>query len=229
MPRCCGSRRARRGPTPNERCSRSTPISGMRRTARRSGRALPPRASCSGGPAIRKPRARRSPGWWKRSPQAASRPPRCSISGAPMRTTPNGISRAPSICAWLRSYPHSDEAADGRFRAPFALYMLGRFDAAAHEFAAMKPMAASPSERDGLAYWHARSMERSGQSAAANAIYQSLAQSTASNYYPELAARRIGAPTAQLAARVRGSDSRLRRLRWRPALSPRFIWTASPR
>jgi TolA-binding protein len=100
----------------------------------------------------------------------------------------------------VRSYPHSDEAADGRFRAPFALYMLGRFDAAGREFAAMKPMAASPAERDGLAYWHARSMERSGQSAAANAIYQSLAQSTASNYYPELSARRIGAPTAQLAA-----------------------------
>jgi soluble lytic murein transglycosylase len=100
----------------------------------------------------------------------------------------------------VRSYPHSDEAAAGRFRAPFALYMLGQFAAAAREFAAMKPMAASPSERDGLAYWHARSMERSGQSAAANAIYQSLAQSTASNYYPELAARRIGAPTAQLAA-----------------------------
>ena len=100
----------------------------------------------------------------------------------------------------VRSYPHSDEAADGRFRAPFALYMLGQFDAAAREFASMKPMAASPSERDGLSYWHARSMERSGQSAAANAIYQSLAQSTASNYYPELAARRIGAPTAQLAA-----------------------------
>ena len=25
----------------------------------------------------------------------------------------------------VRSYPHSDEAADGRFRAPFALYMTG--------------------------------------------------------------------------------------------------------
>ena len=100
----------------------------------------------------------------------------------------------------VRSYPHSTEAADGRFRAPFALYMTGQFDAAAREFASMKPMAASPSERDGLSYWHARSMERSGQSAAANAIYQSLAQSTASNYYPELAARRIGAPTSQSAA-----------------------------
>ena len=99
----------------------------------------------------------------------------------------------------VHSYPHSEEAADGRFRAPFALYMTGRFDVAASEFASMKPMAASASERDGLSYWHARSMERAGQSVAATAIYQSLAQSTASNYYPELAARRIGAPTAQLA------------------------------
>ena len=100
----------------------------------------------------------------------------------------------------VRSYPHSTQASDGRFRAPFALYMLGHFAAAAHEFASMKPMAASASERDGLSYWQARSLERSGQSAAATAIYQDLAQSTVSNYYPELAARRIGAPTAQLAA-----------------------------
>ncbi|MGH7913388.1 MAG: transglycosylase SLT domain-containing protein [Candidatus Binataceae bacterium] len=100
----------------------------------------------------------------------------------------------------VRSYPHSTQAADGRFRAPFALYMTGRFDAAAREFASMKPMAASASERDGLSYWHARSLERAGQSAAAIALYQGLAQSTASNYYPELAARRIGAPTVQVAA-----------------------------
>ncbi len=93
------------------------------------------------------------------------------------------------------TYPHSAEAADGRFRAPFALYMTGSFDAAAHEFAAMKPLAASASERDALEYWHARSMERAGLGAAANALYQALAASTASNYYPELAARRIGAPT----------------------------------
>ncbi|HEY2525527.1 MAG TPA: transglycosylase SLT domain-containing protein [Candidatus Binataceae bacterium] len=97
----------------------------------------------------------------------------------------------------VRSYPHSDEAADGRFRAPFALYMTGQFDAAAREFASMKPLAASASERDGLSYWHARSLERSGQAAAADTIYQGLAQSTASNYYPELAARRIGAPVIQ--------------------------------
>jgi soluble lytic murein transglycosylase len=99
----------------------------------------------------------------------------------------------------VRSYPHSTQAADARFRAPFALYMTGRFVAAAGEFASMMPLAASPPERDALSYWRARSMERSGQSGAAAAIYQELAQSTASNYYPELAARRIGAPTAQLA------------------------------
>ena len=99
-----------------------------------------------------------------------------------------------------RTYPHGAQAADARFRAPFALYMTGHFDAAAHEFGSMKPMAASASERDGLSYWYARSMERSGQSAAATAIYQSLAQSTASNYYPELAARRIAASPAQLSS-----------------------------
>jgi soluble lytic murein transglycosylase len=92
----------------------------------------------------------------------------------------------------LRTYPHSEPAADGRFRAPFALYMSGQFDAAAREFAAMAPKAESLPERDALSYWRARSMERAGQSASAVAIYQSLAQSTASNYYPELAARRIG-------------------------------------
>jgi peptidoglycan lytic transglycosylase len=100
----------------------------------------------------------------------------------------------------VRSHPHSAQAADARFRAPFALYMTGNFAAAAREFASMKPMAASPSERDGLAYWHARSLERTGQSVAAAALYRDLAQSTASNYYPELAARRVGAPAAQSAA-----------------------------
>jgi soluble lytic murein transglycosylase len=43
-------------------------------------------------------------------------------------------------------------------------------------------------------------MERSGQRAAADVIYQRLAQSVESNYYPELAARRIGAATARSAA-----------------------------
>jgi soluble lytic murein transglycosylase len=100
----------------------------------------------------------------------------------------------------VKSYPHSKETADARFRAPFALYMTGHFGAAALEFASMRTMAASPSERDGLYYWHARSMERSGQSVAATAIYQRLAQSTESNYYPELAARRIAASPARLAA-----------------------------
>ncbi len=100
----------------------------------------------------------------------------------------------------VKSYPHSTQAAAGRFRAPFALYMTGHFAAAAREFAAMTPLADSASERDGLSYWHARALERGGQSAAATAIYQRLAQSTASNYYPELAARRIDAQPAQLAA-----------------------------
>jgi peptidoglycan lytic transglycosylase len=108
----------------------------------------------------------------------------------------------------VRTYPHSAPAADGRFRAPFALYMSGQFQAAAREFAAMESGAESIAERDGLTYWRARSLERGGQSASAAAIYQALAQSTASNYYPELAARRIGmaTPAAGVAADALETD-----------------------
>lgn len=100
----------------------------------------------------------------------------------------------------VRSYPHSSSAAEGRFRAPFALYMTGRFGDAAREFAANKPLADSAADRDMFSYWDARALERDGQGRAARAIYARLAQSIASNYYPALAAHRIAAPPAQLAA-----------------------------
>ncbi|MGH7863967.1 MAG: lytic transglycosylase domain-containing protein, partial [Candidatus Binataceae bacterium] len=44
-----------------------------------------------------------------------------------------------------------------------------------------------------LVYWRARSLERSGDRDAADSIYRTLAASTKTNYYPALAARRIGA------------------------------------
>lgn len=94
----------------------------------------------------------------------------------------------------IRSYPHSTAAAEGRFRAPFALYMAGRFDEAAAEFAAMKPHADGAAERDMFSYWHARALERAGRAAEAHPIYERLAQSIASDYYPALAARRLAAP-----------------------------------
>lgn len=93
-----------------------------------------------------------------------------------------------------RSYPHSSAAAKGRFRAPFALYMTQRYADAAAEFAAMEPYAESASDRDRLLYWHARSLERAGHHEQARAIYERLARTAASNYYPSLAARRLASP-----------------------------------
>jgi soluble lytic murein transglycosylase len=95
-----------------------------------------------------------------------------------------------------RSYPHSPSAAEGRFRGPFALYMTGRFAEAAGEFAAMRPHAESAADRDMFSYWHARALERAGHGDAARGSYARLAQSTASNYYPALAARRLAPPPA---------------------------------
>ncbi|HVC43598.1 MAG TPA: transglycosylase SLT domain-containing protein [Candidatus Binataceae bacterium] len=91
-------------------------------------------------------------------------------------------------------YPDSEIAADARFRAAFMLYLLKRYDLAGAEFAAAEPRAASPSERDMLRYWQARALERNGQSTAARVIYLRLAASIDSNYYPALAALRVGAP-----------------------------------
>jgi peptidoglycan lytic transglycosylase len=96
----------------------------------------------------------------------------------------------------IKSYPHSSAAAQARFRAPFALYMTLRYADAAAEFAAMAPHADSAAARDRFSYWHARALERDGHREQARAIYQRLAQSTASNYYPALAARRLAAAPA---------------------------------
>ncbi|HZO83316.1 MAG TPA: transglycosylase SLT domain-containing protein [Candidatus Binataceae bacterium] len=95
-----------------------------------------------------------------------------------------------------RIYPHSSSAAEGRFRAPFALYMSGRFAEAAAEFAAMRPHAESAADRDMFSYWHARALERAGRADEARQIYARLAQGAATNYYPALAARRLAAAPA---------------------------------
>lgn len=94
----------------------------------------------------------------------------------------------------IRSYPHSSVAARARFRAPFALYMTRRYAEAAAEFAAMEPHASPGADRARFTYWHARSLERAGRRDAARAIYERLAQSTESNYYPALAARQLTTP-----------------------------------
>jgi peptidoglycan lytic transglycosylase len=97
-------------------------------------------------------------------------------------------------------YHRGRSTAEARFRAPWTYFMTGRFESAAAMFASMKPRAANSSERDMFDYWRARSMEKSGNRAAARAIYQRLAQSIDSNYYPALASRRVEAAGPELPA-----------------------------
>lgn len=97
-------------------------------------------------------------------------------------------------------YPSSDSAEEARFRAPWTYYMTRRYASAARMFAAMRPHARSAADRDMFDYWHARALEKSGDAAGARAIYQRLAGSIDSNYYPALASRRVAAITAELPA-----------------------------
>ncbi len=96
--------------------------------------------------------------------------------------------------------PDNEYGQAARFRAPFMLYMEDRYSAAATEFEAARRIATAAADRDMFSYWAARSLEREGQGAAANAIYRELATSVASNYYPTLAAHRVGAAPVDLPA-----------------------------
>ncbi len=92
------------------------------------------------------------------------------------------------------AHPHADAAADARFRSVWLLYRSRRFAQAAAGFASMKARAADPIERAMYDYWHARSLEQEGEADRAHDIFYDLAESIATNYYPEMAARRVGAP-----------------------------------
>ncbi len=91
----------------------------------------------------------------------------------------------------IARYPDSDAAGDARFRAPFMLFMLKRYDAAAAEFAAGAARADTGSERDMFGYWQARALEANGEQVQAQALYQRVALSIDSNYYPALAEQKV--------------------------------------
>ncbi len=93
----------------------------------------------------------------------------------------------------IARYPFSDAALDARFRAPWMLYATGKNAAAAHEFERMSARVKNPSERDMFIYWRARALEKSGDTGAAASLYRALAAGAETNYYPALAARRVGA------------------------------------
>jgi soluble lytic murein transglycosylase len=102
----------------------------------------------------------------------------------------------------LARYPRSEAAERARMRLPWSLYMMRRYAEAASSFAAMAPHADNAPDRDMLMYWQARALEKSGHAAAARAIFQRLATSTASNYYPALASLRTGVRPETIAAAV---------------------------
>ena len=97
-------------------------------------------------------------------------------------------------------YPGTEAAEDARFRIPWSLYMAHQYARAASSFEAMHKRAESASEREMFEYWHARALEKSGKAATAHQIFERLAASTESNYYPALAAMRVPGVFADLPA-----------------------------
>ncbi len=91
-------------------------------------------------------------------------------------------------------YPESENALDGRFRIGWTYYMARRYAAAASAFT--HGHASEPLDRDMFVYWHARALEKQGESEAARAEFLRLAETTDSNYYPELASMRLGGKVA---------------------------------
>ena len=90
-----------------------------------------------------------------------------------------------------RRYPRTEAADDARFRAAFMLYMLGGYPQAVAEFSASGAHAATSSGRDMFKYWQARALENSGERIKSQRLFETLALSTSSNYYPALAAMRL--------------------------------------
>ncbi|HSR57265.1 MAG TPA: transglycosylase SLT domain-containing protein, partial [Candidatus Binataceae bacterium] len=101
----------------------------------------------------------------------------------------------------IARYPSSEAAEEARFRAPWTYYMTGHYAQATRGFAVARAHAkADAAARDMFGYWEARAREKSGDRAGARELFETVAQSIDSNYYPALAARRVNAPIPDLPA-----------------------------
>src|SRR5260370_34214214 len=94
-------------------------------------------------------------------------------------------------------YPNSEAATEARFRAPWTLYLARSYRSASAGFESARAHAKEAIDRDMCEYWRARSLEKAGDTSVARALFVKLAESTESNYYPELASRRVGASKPQ--------------------------------
>ena len=97
-------------------------------------------------------------------------------------------------------YPGSDSAEDARFRIPWTLYLARNYRSAAAGFKLAGARAKDATNLDMCEYWRARALENAGDSTDARAIFAKLADSTDSNYYPELASRRVAGARPDLPA-----------------------------
>ncbi len=97
-------------------------------------------------------------------------------------------------------YPGSDSAEDARFRIPWTLYLARNYRIAAAGFKLAGARAKDATNLDMCEYWRARALENAGDSTDARAIFAKLAASTDTNYYPELASRRVAAARPDLPA-----------------------------
>ncbi len=101
----------------------------------------------------------------------------------------------------IARYPSTQPADDARFRLPWTYYMSHRYAEAGNSFAAMRARPApQPGARDMFTYWEARAKQKRGDGAGARALYETCAASIDSNYYPELARRRVDASLPELPA-----------------------------
>ena len=97
-------------------------------------------------------------------------------------------------------YPSSDAAEDARFRIPWTLYLARNYRSAAPGFKVAGARAKDATNHDMCEYWRARALENAGDTGDARAIFAKLAASTDTNYYPELASRRVAAARPDLPA-----------------------------
>jgi soluble lytic murein transglycosylase-like protein/TolA-binding protein len=97
-------------------------------------------------------------------------------------------------------YPASDAAQEARFRAPWTLYLARNYRSAAAGFKLAGARAKDATNVDMCEYWRARALENAGDGGDARAIFAKLADSTDTNYYPELASRRVAVSHPNLPA-----------------------------
>ncbi len=104
-------------------------------------------------------------------------------------------------------FPTAPEASTASFRAALIAFVTGDVRTAAREFDSLAAGSVSADERASVVYWSGRAWQRSGDTAAARALWQSVLANAPQSYYALVAARRLGVPS-WAPARAPGSGAR---------------------